>query len=49
MDKYTVYFCGDKTYFATDSNKARELAEKDAKTIPSVFNVEVFAVIGEEE
>jgi hypothetical protein len=49
MNKYKVYFCGDKTYFATDSNKATELAEQDAKTIPSIFNVEVFAVEGEEE
>lgn len=49
MNKYKIYFCGDKTYFATDSYKAIELAEQDAKTIPSVFNVEVFAVEGEEE
>jgi hypothetical protein len=47
MNKYKIYFCGEKTYVATDSNKATELAEKDAKTIPSNFNIEVFAVEGD--
>lgn len=47
MNKYKVYFCGEKTYVATDSNEATKLAEQDAKTIPSNFNVEVFAVEGD--